>query len=131
LDREPVGRDAAETGDVAAGRRVARVETSIGYTTGARRLSSGSRACRGGGTRADHQHPLRVLLRYAASPTAALSWRFRREYAGSGALRRLVSHVVRLVQYVIGPISEVCSLLSTFQRQRPDLPMGQARTVPP
>ena len=62
---------------------------------------------------------------YAAEPNGALSWRFRRE-AGSGALGDLLSHVVDLMQYVVAPITEVSSLLSTVYAQRPILPMGSA-----
>ena len=61
---------------------------------------------------------------YASEPNGALSWRFRREEAGSGALGDLLSHVVDLMQYVVSPITEVSSLLSTVYAQRPILPMG-------
>ena len=61
---------------------------------------------------------------YAAEPNGALSWRFRRDQAGSGALGDLLSHVVDLMQYVVAPITEVSSLLSTVYTQRPILPMG-------
>ena len=63
---------------------------------------------------------------YAAEPNGALSWRFRREEAGSGALGDLLSHVVDLMQYVVAPITEVSSLLSTVYTQRPILPMASA-----
>ena len=63
---------------------------------------------------------------YAAEPNGALSWRFRREQAGSGALGDLLSHVVDLMQYVVAPITEVSSLMSTVYAQRPILPMGAA-----
>jgi predicted dehydrogenase len=63
---------------------------------------------------------------YAAEPDGALSWRFRRDQAGSGALGDLLSHVVDLMQYVVAPITEVSSLLSTVYAQRPILPMGSA-----
>jgi predicted dehydrogenase len=61
---------------------------------------------------------------YAAEPNGALSWRFRLQEAGSGALGDLLSHVVDLMQYVVAPITEVSSLLSTVYAQRPILPMG-------
>src|SRR5438270_869050 len=63
---------------------------------------------------------------YAAEPKGALSWRFKKDLAGSGALGDLLSHVVDLVQYVAGPITEVTALLSTIHQRRPILPMGQA-----
>jgi predicted dehydrogenase len=61
---------------------------------------------------------------YASEPTGALSWRFIRDLAGAGALGDLLSHVVDLVQYVLGPISEVNALTSTVHTERPILPMG-------
>jgi len=63
---------------------------------------------------------------YAAEPNGALSWRFKRELAGSGALGDLLSHVVDLVSYLLGPIAEVNALTSTVYTQRPILPMGSA-----
>ena len=63
---------------------------------------------------------------YASEPNGALSWRFKKELAGSGALGDLLSHVVDLMQYVVGPITDVSGLLSTIHQQRPILPMGQA-----
>src|SRR5207245_101777 len=85
-------------------------------------------------TAADRAGYARDVLRYArastdsravlADPDGALSWRFRREEAGSGALGDLLSHVVDLMQYVVSPITEVSSLLSTVYAQRPILPMG-------
>ena len=63
---------------------------------------------------------------YAADPRGALSWRFKRDLAGSGALGDLLSHVVDLMQYVVAPIAQVSSLLSTVHAQRPILPMGSA-----
>ena len=61
---------------------------------------------------------------YASEPKGALSWRFKKDLAGSGALGDLLSHVVDLVQYVVGPITDVTALLSTVHQQRPILPMG-------
>ena len=63
---------------------------------------------------------------YASEPNGALSWRFKKDLAGSGALGDLLSHVVDLMQYVVGPITDVSGLLSTVHQQRPILPMGQA-----
>ena len=39
---------------------------------------------------------------YASEPNGALSWRFKKDLAGSGALGDLLSHVVDLMQYVVG-----------------------------
>jgi predicted dehydrogenase len=55
-----------------------------------------------------------------------LSWRFLRDQAGSGALGDPLRHVVDLMQYVVAPITEVSSLLSTVYAQRPILATGSA-----
>ena len=122
---KPVGRDAAETAEVAAAARAAGVTTSIGYNyrhvpavERVRELIAAGQLGRVTNVRAV------FFNSYAAEPNGALSWRFRREEAGSGALGDLLSHVVDLMQYVVAPITEVSSLLSTVYAQRPILPMG-------
>jgi predicted dehydrogenase len=122
---KPVGRDAAETAQVAAAAREAGVTTSIGYNyrhvpavERVRELIAAGRLGRITNVRAV------FFNSYAAEPNGALSWRFRRAEAGSGALGDLLSHVVDLMQYVVAPITEVSSLLSTVYTHRPILPMG-------
>ena len=78
----------------------------------------------GWGSRPDHECSRGLLHGYASEPKGALSWRFIRDLAGSGALGDLLSHVVDLVQYLLGPISEVSALTSTVYTERPILPMG-------
>jgi predicted dehydrogenase len=124
---KPVGRDASETAEVAAAARAAGVVTSIGYNyrhvpavERVRELIAVGRLGRITNVRAV------FFNSYAAEPNGALSWRFRRAEAGSGALGDLLSHVVDLMQYVVAPITEVTSLLSTVYAQRPVLPMGSA-----
>jgi predicted dehydrogenase len=122
---KPVGRDAAETAAVAAAARAAGVTTSVGYNyrqvpavERVRELITAGRLGRVINVRAV------FFNSYAAEPNGALSWRFRRAEAGSGALGDLLSHVIDLMQYVVAPITEVSSLLSTVYAQRPVLPMG-------
>jgi predicted dehydrogenase len=122
---KPVGRDAGETAEVAAAARAAGVTTSIGYNyrhvpavERVRELIAAGRLGRVTNVRAV------FFNSYAAEPNGALSWRFLREEAGTGALGDLLSHVVDLMQYVVAPITEVSSLLSTVYAQRPILPMG-------
>ena len=61
---------------------------------------------------------------YACEPKGALSWRFQKEFSGSGAMGDLLSHVADLVQYVVGPIDEVTALSTIIHAERPILPMG-------
>jgi predicted dehydrogenase len=124
---KPVGRDAAETAEVAMAAQEAGVVTSIGYNyrhvpavEQVRELIAAGRLGRITNVRAV------FFNSYASEPNGALSWRFRRDEAGSGALGDLLSHVIDLVQYVVAPITEVTSLLSTVHTQRPILPMGSA-----
>lgn len=122
---KPVGRDAGETGEIAAAARVANVETSVGYNYRGVPAVERIRELVWSGSLGRVTNVRSVFFcGYGAEPNAALSWRFRREYAGSGALGDLLSHVVDLVQYAVGPIGEVSSLLSTVHTQRPLLPMG-------
>jgi predicted dehydrogenase len=61
---------------------------------------------------------------YSADPRGALSWRFQREFAGSGILGDLGSHAVDLCTYLVGPVTDVTALTSTVHTRRPILPMG-------
>jgi predicted dehydrogenase len=122
---KPVGRDAAETAQVAAAARAAGVTTSIGYNYRHVPAVERVRELIGAGRLGRITNVRAVFFNsYAAEPNGALSWRFRRAEAGSGALGDLLSHVVDLMQYVVAPITEVSSLLSTVHTQRPILPMG-------
>jgi predicted dehydrogenase len=59
------------------------------------------------------------LQDWSADPTAPLSWRFQKKVAGSGAVGDIGSHIVDLARYLVGEISSVNSLISTFIKQRP------------
>jgi predicted dehydrogenase len=124
---KPVGRDAADTAAVAAAARAAGVATSIGYNYRNAPAVERARQLIGNGELGRITNVRAVFFNgYAAEPNGALSWRFKKDLAGSGALGDLLSHVVDLVQYVLGPITQVNGLLSTIHPQRPILPMGQA-----
>ena len=124
---KPVGRDVSETAEVAAAARAAGVVTSIGYNYRHVPAVERVRELIAAGELGRITNVRAVFFNsYAAEPNGALSWRFRRDQAGSGALGDLLSHVVDLMQYVVAPITEVSSLLSTVYTQRPILPMGSA-----
>ncbi|MCF3963635.1 Gfo/Idh/MocA family protein [Streptomyces fuscigenes] len=60
------------------------------------------------------------LQDWLVDPEFPLTWRLRREYAGSGALGDLGAHIVDLVQFLSGePIAGVSALTETFVKQRP------------
>jgi predicted dehydrogenase len=124
---KPVGRDARETGEVAAAARAAGVVTSIGFNYRHAPAVEHVRELVASGALGRITNVRAVFFSgYAAEPKGALSWRFTRALAGSGALGDLLSHVVDLVQYLVGPIAEVSALTSTVYEQRPVLPMGSA-----
>jgi len=59
------------------------------------------------------------LQDWSADPNSPLSWRFQKSVAGSGAVGDIGSHVVDLARYLVGEISEVTSVVSTFIKDRP------------
>jgi predicted dehydrogenase len=124
---KPVGRTVKETAAVAAAANAAGLVTSIGYNYRHAPAVEHSRELIASGALGRITNVRAVFFSgYAAEPKGALSWRFKRELAGSGALGDLLSHVADLVQYVIGPVAEVTALTSTVYSERPILPMGSA-----
>ncbi|HVD14860.1 MAG TPA: Gfo/Idh/MocA family oxidoreductase [Actinomycetota bacterium] len=124
---KPVGREARETGEVAAAARTAGIVTSVGFNYRHAPAVEHVRELVAEGALGRITNLRAVFFSgYASEPKGALSWRFRRELAGSGALGDLLSHVVDLVSYLVGPIAEVTALTSTVYLQRPILPMGSA-----
>src|SRR6202012_5221685 len=124
---KPVGREASEPTELAAAVRAAGVVTSIGYNYRHAPAVERVRELIAAGELGRITNVRAVFFNsYANEPNGALSWRFRRDQAGSGALCDLLSHVVDLMQYVVAPITTVSSLLSTVYTQRPILPMGSA-----
>ncbi|MEG8278154.1 Gfo/Idh/MocA family protein [Streptomyces sp. AHA2] len=64
------------------------------------------------------------LQDWLVDPQFPLTWRLRREQAGSGSLGDLGAHIVDLAQYLVGePLAGVSALTETFVRERP-LPTG-------
>ncbi|MCX4613394.1 MULTISPECIES: Gfo/Idh/MocA family protein [Streptomyces] len=66
------------------------------------------------------------LQDWLVDPQFPLTWRLRKELAGSGALGDLGAHIVDLAQYLAGePVVGVSALTETFVRERP-LPGGES-----
>ncbi|GHH93098.1 Gfo/Idh/MocA family protein [Streptomyces capillispiralis] len=64
------------------------------------------------------------LQDWLVDPQFPLTWRLRREQAGSGSLGDLGAHIVDLAQYLAGErLAGVSALTETFVRERP-LPTG-------
>jgi predicted dehydrogenase len=122
---KPVGRDAKEAGDVAAAAGNAGVVTSVGYNYRHVPAVEHVRELVANGDLGRITNVRAVFFNgYASEPKGALSWRFIRDLAGTGALGDLLSHVVDLVQYLLGPIDSVSALTRTVHSERPILPMG-------
>ncbi|WP_141207782.1 Gfo/Idh/MocA family protein [Streptomyces griseorubiginosus] len=60
------------------------------------------------------------LQDWLVDPEFPLTWRLRREKAGSGSLGDLGAHIIDLAQYLAGePLAGVSALTETFVRERP------------
>ena len=59
------------------------------------------------------------LQDWLLDPRFPLTWRLRKETAGSGPLGDLGSHLVDLALFLVGPITEVVGVAETFIKERP------------
>ena len=55
---------------------------------------------------------------WLVNPDFPLTWRLRKEAAGSGALGDLGSHSIDIARFLVGEIEAVSAMLHTFTRQR-------------
>ena len=122
---KPVGRGASETLEVEEAVNKAQVETTIGFNYRhppvveyAKKIIAEGQLGKITNVRGSY------FADYSAEPNGALSWRFIREYAGSGVLGDLMGHLVDQVQYILGPISDVTGITKTVIKERPVLQMG-------
>ncbi|WP_328457007.1 Gfo/Idh/MocA family protein [Amycolatopsis sp. NBC_00438] len=74
-----------------------------------------------GGALGEIRHVRSVYLQdWLSDPQAPMTWRLRRESAGSGALGDLGAHIVDAAQFVTGQrITGVSALTNTFVKERP------------
>lgn len=123
---KPAGRSEAETAEVAAAAAKAGVVSTIGFNYRHAPAIEYAKAliAEGGLGRITNVRGI-FFADYSSEPNGALSWRFKKELAGSGVLGDLMGHLVDLVQYVIGDIAEVTALTSTTYKQRPIQQMGK------
>lgn len=59
------------------------------------------------------------LQDWILDPKFPLVWRLRKEVAGAGVHGDLNAHLIDLAHYLVGPITEVCGMMTTFIKQRP------------
>jgi predicted dehydrogenase len=124
---KPAGRSRTETAAVAAATAAAGVISTVGFNYRhapaveyLRTMIADGRLGRITNVR------VRFFAGYSADPRGALSWRFQREFAGSGVLGDLATHAADLGSYLLGPITDVTATTAIVHRQRPKLAMGQS-----
>ena len=123
---KPVGRSPAETAEIARTATEAGVLTWVGYNYRWAPLVQHTRSLVADGVLGDITHYRgRFFAGYASHPDGVLSWRFRREDAGSGALGDLMSHVTDMAHLLAGPIRRVVGQKALIIEDRPVAPAGE------
>lgn len=61
------------------------------------------------------------LQDWIVDPNFPLVWRLRKEIAGSGVHGDLNAHLIDLARFLVGEIAEVCGMMETFIKERPQL----------
>jgi predicted dehydrogenase len=122
---KPVGRGAHETESVESAAADAKVLNTIGFNYRHAPVVEHAKELIASGALGRITNIRGVFFAdYSSEPNGALSWRFIREYAGSGVLGDLMGHLADLVQYLVGPIAEVSGMTKTIITERPVLKMG-------
>ena len=117
---KPVGRDVDDTAAVAGAARRAGTVTGVGFCYRFAPAIQHARQLIADGAIGEITHYRAVFLAdYANRPDGAMSWRFYREAAGSGALGDLMAHVVDLTHHLVGPIARLSGRTATMIPRRP------------
>ena len=117
---KPVGRGLEDTAAVADAARRAGVVTAVGFCYRFAPAVQHARRLIADGAIGEVNHYRAVFLAdYANRPDTALSWRFERAAAGSGALGDLMAHVVDLTHHLVGPIERLSGRTATMIPKRP------------
>jgi predicted dehydrogenase len=123
---KPVGRNGVETASIERATREANVVSGVGYNYRHVPVVGQIQNLIASGTLGEITHYRgRFLVGYGSDPKGALSWRFQRETSGSGCLGDLMSHVIDMAHYQVGPIVGVTSWSHTFIDSRPIMQPGQ------
>ena len=59
------------------------------------------------------------LQDWSADPNGPLSWRFQKAVAGSGAVGDIGTHVIDMARYLVGEITAVNAIVTTYIGERP------------
>lgn len=123
---KPVGRNPEETAEIARTAAEAGVLTWVGYNYRWAPLVQHTRSLVADGKLGEITHYRgRFFAGYANHPDGVLSWRFRREDAGSGAMGDLMSHVVDMAHMLAGPVRRVIGQQALFVGDRPVASAGE------
>jgi len=117
---KPAGRNLQETVDIFTACEQHAVISAVGFDYRiAPAVERAAQLAKDGAFGDPHLYRGSFLGDYAASPEVALSWRFRKERAGSGVLGDLMSHVADLALMMNGPIEKVSAQTAIFVTERP------------
>lgn len=117
---KPVGRAPQETAEIAEAARAAGVLSFVGYNYRWAPLVQYAKRLIDEGRLGQLTHYRgRFFCMYGANPDSVLSWRFQREIAGLGTLGDLMSHVIDMAHFLVGPIDRLVANRETFITTRP------------
>lgn len=117
---KPMGVSAAESAEIARAAESAGLVTATGFNyrnapgvAFARQLIRDGRLGRVTNVR------IWLIADYASDAEGPLTWRYERARAGAGVVGDLMSHGIDLAQFLVGRVTEVTALTSTFIAERP------------
>ena len=117
---KPVGRGPQETAEIEMLARHPGVLTGVGFNyRHAPVVQHGLQLLREGRLGDLTHYRGRFFTDYGRDPRTVLSWRFRRDVAGLGALGDVGSHVIDMALMLAGPIKRVVADHRTFIHRRP------------
>ncbi|MEY8576749.1 Gfo/Idh/MocA family oxidoreductase [Corynebacteriaceae bacterium 6-324] len=117
---KPMGRSADESQEIATGAATAGLVTSVGFNyRHVPAIAEARRLVRAGEIGTITNVRVSFKADYSADPLGALTWRFKKELAGSGVLGDLMSHGFDLAQFIVGKLDSVTATNGIFIQQRP------------
>ncbi len=117
---KPVGVNPAATAAIELAARRAGSITGCGYNYRWAPLVQHTKALLDEGRLGDPTHYRgRFFSMYGRDRLGVLSWRFKQEEAGFGALTDIMTHAVDMALYLFGPIARVVSVKEIFVKARP------------
>jgi predicted dehydrogenase len=117
---KPLGRWPTETEQIVEAVQDAGIACTVGFTYRQAPLvqhAAGSIAAERLGRLTRYRGSF--LCDYGSHPDSARTWRFEREQAGLGVLGDLMTHVVDMAHFLVGPIERVLARTDTLIAQRP------------